>query len=461
MPHSASPNDEATISLMTLHRPIDNKPQRAFVLVRIRTEGNAPEQEEQPVHLTVALDRSGSMQGTKIRSALATLSALIEELGPQDRFALVSFASSADVVIRPCLTTGPAKNLVRSSLAGMEAEGGTDLSGAVLLSLAMSRDDAHQGPRHVIVLTDGEPTTGVTDDGQILMLAKGALGDATLSTFGYGDDVRSELLGRLADLGKGSYHFVPGTEPPVDAFASELGRQRALLGVEVSLRLRLGSGVKLVYLPAFAQKVRESADGVELSLPSLLPCDTRSLVIGIEVDVPALAATATSPWVEALLSYRSMRDGSLRDRHGALIPMLADSKGPIVQEVARELIVQRTAELIREAARSSSRDLETQRAGLLALASEAGLQDDSYVANAMAMLQRMLEGLRHEGTRKSTLTQASSVARGVYHREVTSIPSVPGFTRSGTAKYAKKMKETMTGMPHGSHDPKKPGGQGN
>ncbi len=456
MSPSAPSQAQVSLSLATLHRPIASAPQRLFVLVRIRSEGPDPDTEEQPVHLTVALDRSGSMQGSKIRGALATLDALVEELGPSDRFALVSFSDSAEVVVRPCLMSGPAKNLVRSSLAGVLADGSTDLSGAILLSLALSRDDHASGARHVIVLTDGEPTTGVTHDDQILMLTGKALGGATLSTFGYGDDVRSELLGKLADLGKGNYHFVPGTEPPVDAFASELGRQRALLGVEVSLSLSLGDGVKLVYLPSFAQKTGERGKQVDLSLPPLLPRDSRSVVVGLEVDASAVGLGGRSPWLQAHLRYRSMQDGSLCDAHGTLVPVLADERGPVVQDVARELIVQRVAELVREATHKPQRELEPQLAGLVALASEAGLDSDAHVANALAMLRRMLEGMRHEHSRKLVTAQAASVARGIYHREVTSIPLVPGFSRLATSKYSEKLKQTMLVR---DDDPKKPGGR--
>jgi hypothetical protein len=452
---SASSEAQVSLSLHTLHRPLASVPQRLFALVRILSEGPDPDTEEQPVHLTVALDRSGSMEGSKIYAALATLDALVEELGPSDRFALVSFSNSAEVVVRPCLMSGPAKNLVRSSLAGVHADGGTDLSGAILLSLALSRDDKASGARHVIVLTDGAPTTGVTNDDQILKLTGTALGGATLSTFGYGDDVRSELLGKLADLGKGNYHFVPGTEPPVDAFASELGRQRALLGVEVSLSLSLGDGVKLVYLPSFVQKTGARGNQVDLSLPPLLPRDTRSLVVGLEVDASAVGLQGRSPWLQAHLRYRSMHDGSLCDVHGTLVPVLGDEKGAVVQDVARELIVQRAAELVREVAHKPQGELEAQLAGLVALAAEAGLDTDTHVANALAMLRRMLEGLRHEGSRKVVTVQAASVARGMYHRDVTSIPMVPGFSRPATAKYSGKIKQTMLVR---DDDPNKPGG---
>lgn len=464
MPVSSSRplSPEVSVALLSLYKPIARTPQQLFVLVRLRSEQEPePTQQQQPVHLTVALDRSGSMQGRKIEAALATMNALVEELGPEDRFALVSFANSAEVAVRPCAMTAQAKNLVRAALAGIVAHGGTDLSGAVLLSLALGRDEVSAGPRHVIVLTDGEPTTGVTDDGQILKLAGGAMGGATLSTFGYGDDVRSELLGRLSDLGKGNYHFVEGTEPPVEAFASELGRQRSLLGVEVSLRLEVGNGVRLVYLPSFSRRLTEAPGLVELALPALLPSDSRAIVIGLEIEPQALAGDNVTPWVSAVLRYRSMADGELRAEKATLVPVLADERGAMVQEVARELVIQRAAELMREAGQRTPAELRAQEEKLAALAAEAGLGTDGAVAHALSLLHRIAEGMRSEGARKSTTAQAASMARGVYHREVTSV-AMPGYSKPGTAKYAEKMRRTMSGMSgEGEKEPPKKPGEGN
>jgi secreted protein with Ig-like and vWFA domain len=144
------------------------------------------------------------MQGDKLRYAQATLSALVDELGPDDRFALVVFDDHVDVAVPPTAMTASAKALVRSAVPAITARGATDLSAAVLRSLSVARD-AGDGPWHVIVLTDGAPTSGVTNEDQILTLAGGAVGQTTLSVFGYGVDVRSELLGRLSDLARGHY----------------------------------------------------------------------------------------------------------------------------------------------------------------------------------------------------------------------------------------------------------------
>jgi len=69
--------------------------------------------------------------------------------------------------------------------------------------------------------------------------------------------------------------------------------------------------------------------------------------------------------------------------------------------------------------------------------------------------------MRSEGARKSTTAQAASMARGVYHREVTSV-AMPGYSKPGTAKYAEKMRRTMSGMSgEGEKEPPKKPGEGN
>ena len=43
----------------------------------------------------IVVDRSGSMYGEKIRQARAAAAAILDDLGSEDRFGIVSFADSA------------------------------------------------------------------------------------------------------------------------------------------------------------------------------------------------------------------------------------------------------------------------------------------------------------------------------------------------------------------------------
>src|SRR6185436_1731196 len=55
--------------------------------------------ERKPTDLMIVLDRSGSMSGDKIEQARAAVLQLVAQLGPQDRFALVTYSDSAQVAL--------------------------------------------------------------------------------------------------------------------------------------------------------------------------------------------------------------------------------------------------------------------------------------------------------------------------------------------------------------------------
>jgi Ca-activated chloride channel family protein len=443
---SASPQAvaEAKLALLLHKRPVGASASRAFVLCRV-TNDATPDAEARPVRLVVALDRSGSMNGAKLRHAQATLSALVGELGPEDRFALVTFDDVVEVAVAPTAMTTSAKAVVRAAIPGVHARGATDLSAAVLRCLSLAREDG-RGPWHVILLTDGAPTAGVTNDDQILTLAGGALGEHTLSTFGYGDDVRSELLGRISDLGKGQYHFVQGGEAPVAAFASELGRQRALHGVEVGLRLSPGRGVSITAVPRFAKARAGEGGATELDLGPLVAGDALSLVIGVGLGPEAHALDAASPWLRARLTYRTVADGVLRSSEATLVPLLADVEGPFVAEVARALVAQRAAELIHGAPGKAIEEVRKEQQALARFAGEAGVEGDAEVAGALALVAQTVEGLAEAASRGHAASQAASVARGIYHREVTSVGG-HSYARPRTMVTASRLTTSMAGPP--------------
>ena len=72
-------------------------------------QGAAPTAVRVPTDLVVVLDRSGSMAGEPIATALAALRELIAGLADGDRFALVSYASDARVDIPLEAASGAAR----------------------------------------------------------------------------------------------------------------------------------------------------------------------------------------------------------------------------------------------------------------------------------------------------------------------------------------------------------------
>jgi hypothetical protein len=232
----------------------------------------------------------------------------------------------------------------------------------------------------------------------------------------------------------------------VAAFASELGRQRALFGVEVGLRLSPGAGVTITAVPRFA-KAHAGPDGAtDLELGPLVAGDAMSIVVGVGLGPEALALHAASPWLRARLTFRTVADGALRSADATLVPLLATEEGPYVAEVARALAAQRAAELIHGAPGKPIDELRREQAALARFVEDAHVGADPEVAGALALVAQTLDGLAEAGSRGHAASQAASVARGIYHREVTSVGG-HSYARPRTMLHVERLTTSMAGAP--------------
>lgn len=162
------------------------------------------------VDVVCAIDISGSMQGCKIQQVKASLAFLADELGPEDRLALVAFDDSAKVVMPLSLMNSEGRSLVRQVAKNLCIGHGTAISmGLVLATEVLARRRTPSDVSVVLLLSDGQT---LDDDGQGWLLLDDPrrclpLG-TRLHTFGYGATHDAELMSRLAQRGEGSYFFV-------------------------------------------------------------------------------------------------------------------------------------------------------------------------------------------------------------------------------------------------------------
>lgn len=103
------------------------------VLVELQAPATLAEQVRPQASLQVVLDRSGSMSGAPIDGAKKALVDLVRRLEPTDNFGLVTFDSSAQVVV----PAGPLsdKDAVIARIRAVQPGGTTDLSAGYLRGL--------------------------------------------------------------------------------------------------------------------------------------------------------------------------------------------------------------------------------------------------------------------------------------------------------------------------------------
>jgi len=164
-----------------------------------------------PKDLVFVLDASGSMSGQKIEQAKQALRFILENLNPDDRFALIAFSEfSSSLLAQLVPVSAGTASQAAAWVSAIDAGGGTNIDDA--LSLAFSLFEENERPRFVVFLTDGEPTVGEVDPVTIAEHAVEAnAADARMFVFGVGNDVNTVLLDQLAQENRGTTTYVlPG-----------------------------------------------------------------------------------------------------------------------------------------------------------------------------------------------------------------------------------------------------------
>lgn len=164
------------------------------------------------------IDTSGSMGGQKMTQARDALMTMLSQLREYDRFAIVRF-STAVQTYADSLLPGTQADKAREWARTLKAEGSTNIDEAMLtagniLTRRPSLDGAPDTPL-VLLLTDGEPTVGITDPvvlrNRVALTA--AAGNYTVYALGFGFNLNFDLLRNFgADTNGGARRIYVDTD---------------------------------------------------------------------------------------------------------------------------------------------------------------------------------------------------------------------------------------------------------
>jgi len=176
-----------------------------------------------PRDVSLVVDVSGSMSGAKIEQAREALNQALGTLGPRDRFRVIAFSSGVHQFREGFVTATPDHLAeARQFVAGLQAEGGTNIAGA--LDVVLDGAVPEERVAFVIFLTDGVPSVGELAPDRIAEEASTRVGSRRLFTFGVGTDVNTYLLDRLAVQGHGAATYVAPDANVEVAVGSLLGK---------------------------------------------------------------------------------------------------------------------------------------------------------------------------------------------------------------------------------------------
>lgn len=158
-------------------------------------------------------DTSGSMQGEKMDQCKKALKYVVDSLHPKDRFSLVRFSTDSEVFKSKLIEATPEnKNSAKVFIDELEARGGTNIGDALSSGLEIINvADSESRPAYMVLMTDGQPTVGVTGMAELVSSVKPKR-DIRLFDFGVGFDVNTQLLNKLAEEHHGTAQYVEPDE---------------------------------------------------------------------------------------------------------------------------------------------------------------------------------------------------------------------------------------------------------
>jgi Ca-activated chloride channel family protein len=180
-------------------------------LVRVALQARRVDTRElPPSNLVFLIDVSGSMQSPdKLPLVKRAFRALVQELRPRDRVAIVVYAGAAGLVLPS--TPGSRKSEILDAIERLEAGGSTAGGAGLKLAYDVAREHfLADGNNRVILATDGDFNVGITDQGELKGYIERERGTGVfLSVLGFGmGNYNDALMQTLAQNGNGIAAYI-------------------------------------------------------------------------------------------------------------------------------------------------------------------------------------------------------------------------------------------------------------
>jgi Ca-activated chloride channel homolog len=153
-----------------------------------------------PRETTFVIDTSGSMAGTSIVQAIASLRTGLAALTPRDTFNVIEFDSTAHRLFEDAQPASP-NNLARAVewVSRLSADGGTEILSA--LELAFAAPERADRVQQVVFVTDGS----VGNEDELFRFIAQHLGGRRLFTVGIGSAPNGHFMRGAARFGRGTF----------------------------------------------------------------------------------------------------------------------------------------------------------------------------------------------------------------------------------------------------------------
>ena len=208
------------------------------LLVEIKAPLAAQQSSRPAQGVVLAIDNSGSMEGSPLDAAKSSALKLLSQLDKKDWFGLITFDDTARVVVPMRRMGDHDLPSVKQAIRNIEDGGSTDISAGYTMALRQARNCTAEAGTTVLLISDGHANTGQTDPHFFKDVAsKAATEKISCSTIGLSNGYDEKILEAIAQGGGGGHRFASGVDEAIGAFAAEFNDLLEKVAVNVVMKL--------------------------------------------------------------------------------------------------------------------------------------------------------------------------------------------------------------------------------
>lgn len=259
-----------------------------FVLLKAGEKPESAVEARTPLNLSLVVDRSGSMEGDKIKYTKQAVDYVINQLGENDRISIVEY--SDDVNVLATTQSIGDRTQLHQKVASIHASGSTNLSGGMeegfkqvgssRKTLIRNNQESDNYVHRVLLMSDGLANKGVVEpEGITALVDKYFESDnVSISTFGVGSDYNENLMASIATQGRGHYEFIESPEDLPRIFDQELQGISSLMAKDTQLEITFPEeAMELDKVYQFSNKVK--GNKIVIDLADMFAKDQRGVLI--------------------------------------------------------------------------------------------------------------------------------------------------------------------------------------
>ncbi len=349
--------------------------QKAFLKVALTGFALQADRERAPANIAIVLDKSGSMQGAKIREAKRAAIMAVQRLGAQDIVSIVTYDSSVRVVVPA--TRASDRHSIISAIQSIHAGGNTALfagvsKGAGELRKFLSKERVNR----VILLSDGLANRGPSSPGELAELGARLVREGiSVTTLGLGLGYNEDLMTQLAMASEGNHAFIENAGELAAIFDYEFGDVLSVVAQDVVIKIRCAEGIRP--LRVLGRDAEIFGSTVIVHMNQLYSQQDKHVLL--EIELPAYVAGEVKNAAEVYVTYDNMITKRTDELKGLANFEVSASLREIEGRINREVMTEAVALLANE---------ESKRAVVL--------RDQGRVSEARDVLEKNAEYLEQE-----------------------------------------------------------------